>query len=68
MKKKLSKIIATILMLTVSMIMSACATDDAIPISKEENREEYDQVTTYAAELLMKYSYNIVDERIVFLN
>ncbi|SHI23983.1 hypothetical protein SAMN02745229_02294 [Butyrivibrio fibrisolvens DSM 3071] len=62
MKKKLSKIIATILMLTVSMIMSACATDDAIPISKEENREEYDQVTTYAAELLMKYSYNIVDD------
>jgi hypothetical protein len=42
--------------------MSACATDDTIPISKEENKEEYDQVTTYAAELLMKYSYNVVDD------
>lgn len=62
MKKKLSKFTSIILTLTVAMIMSACATDDTIPISKEENREEYDQITTYAAELLMKYSYNIVDD------
>jgi len=61
MKKKILKFTAIILVFAVSMTMSACATSDTIPISKEDNKEEYDQVTTYAAELLMKYSYNIVD-------
>ncbi|WP_022756191.1 hypothetical protein [Butyrivibrio fibrisolvens] len=62
MKRLLSKISLIIIIPSVSLFMSACATDDTIPISKEENKEEYDQVTTYAAELLMKYSYNVVDD------
>lgn len=62
MKRLLSKISLIIIIPSVSLFISACATDDTIPISKEENKEEYDQVTTYAAELLMKYSYNVVDD------
>ena len=62
MKKKLTKLIAIAVMFTSAMTMSACATDDTIPISKEDNKEEYDLITTFAAELLMKYSYNVVDD------
>lgn len=62
MKRLLSRLSIIIMMSAVALFMSACATDDTIPISKEENKQEYDQVTTYAAELLMKYSYNVVDD------
>lgn len=62
MKRLLLRLSSIIIMSSVALFMSACATDDAIPISKEEDKQQYDQVTTYAAELLMKYSYNVVDD------
>ncbi|WP_026507244.1 hypothetical protein [Butyrivibrio sp. MC2013] len=51
-----------LLLLTSSLVLSACSLGDSIPISKEENEDEYKQVTAYASEMLMKYSYNLVDD------
>lgn len=62
MKRRISKLLVIVMIVTSAVFMSACATDDTIPISKDDDKEEYDKVTTYAAELLMKYSYNIVDD------
>jgi hypothetical protein len=45
-----------------SAVLAGCGMESAITIDKETDKEEYDKVIAYSAEMLMKHSYNLVDD------
>ena len=62
MKRLLSKISLIIIIPSVSLFISACATDDTIPISKEENKKIYPASMTKIMTLALAMEYLEPDE------
>jgi|GEM_PF-1234815 len=60
-KMSLKKISALLTATLIACSLNGCATDSTISIDKDKDEETYNQVTAYASQLLMKYSYNLVD-------